>query len=143
MGMLGGPAGRALAAAGVGGAVVLAWWAVLSAWPSAVFTLVGADDVSCPDAPGWGCAIGAAFVGFLLGVTIVLVSGIGLAAWGLRLVGVLPAAPVAALGPVFAFLLLWLGGEVLGDWGSLASAVVPVSLGYALAALITTPRARA
>ncbi|GAA4415975.1 hypothetical protein GCM10023148_12710 [Actinokineospora soli] len=134
---LGGPGPRCLAAAGVACAVVLAWWAILSTWPEAVFTLVGADDVSCPEAQGWGCEIGAAFLSVILGVTLIISSGVGLVWWGLSLVGVRPAWPVALLGPVFTLFAVWVGDKALGELGALGSALVPVAAGYALAALVT------
>ena len=137
---LGGPGPRCLAAAAVACAVVLVWWAVLTIWPGSVFSLVEAKSVSCPEAPGWGCELGAVFLNIIIGITLIVWGGVGLAWWLLSLVGVRPAWPVALLGPVFTLFAIWVGDAALKHLGSLGSVLVPVALGFALAALVTTRR---
>lgn len=131
------PAARALAAAAVGCAVVLLWWVVLTIWPGAVFSLVAPDALSCPEAPGWGCALGAALLGAVLGGAIIVGVGGGLVWWGLAMLGIRPTWAVTLLGLALTVVLASATAAALSG---LASALTPAVVGYGSAALIIRPR---
>jgi hypothetical protein len=131
---------RALGGAAVGAGLVLIWWAIFKAAPDSVFSLVGVD---CAPNADLGCALGGAILSVIVAVIVVVAVSIVVGWIVLWAIGVRPAWAVALVGPVLGWVLAWLGEPVLTSmFGSgVARVAVPMGLGYALAAAITSRHA--
>src|SRR2546423_12103174 len=129
---------RALIAALLGAALVLAWWGFFRLFPNLPVHLVG--DEKCRN--DLGCGLGAAYLSIILTVTLVALVSVAVGMVVLRAIGFRPALPVAILGPVIGWLVLLVAGKALHlpSVGSLWWVVAGMAAGYGLAGLISPRR---
>jgi hypothetical protein len=117
---------RTLLSAAVGVALVLIWWTLFTAAP----------NLTNPTCSDLGCALTSAYL--TIAVIVVLSMLIG---WIiLTAVGVRPAALVAIVSPIIAWVIGWLADPAFGS--GLWRYLVPVAVGYGIAGLLTTRQAK-